>query len=263
MTRRSNMTRRQRAAMRARGKTGLLLLAEDEEEEDVDPARPGPAPRGRPKTDIPPGTPVRRLPPGAAGGVLPFDWPNAGRRVSNKSLKRDMEDLVRVAEQHGCRVKPGKHWKLLCPSGEIVISSKTPSDQRALLNFRAQLRRAGVPVQNPHQVDPVRQLADRLASSPLRRENLRRRSDKIRELEQRLRKLEDHHASIEDILDRQKPSPNEAKELRKDLFRLETEIEDIEQHIAQLEATIELEGDIIGERPPKPTWGIVRTRNRR
>lgn len=73
----------------------------------------------------------------------------------NPSLKREMEALVREAVELGCRVKEGRHWKLLCPGGTMVVTSKTPSDWRGVANFRAQLRRAGVQVgrrQNPAKV---------------------------------------------------------------------------------------------------------------
>ncbi|MDP3910178.1 MAG: hypothetical protein Q8Q14_07280 [Gemmatimonadales bacterium] len=44
----------------------------DEDEEDVDAS---PRARGR-RTEIPAGTPIRRLPPGVAEGTLPLHWPN-------------------------------------------------------------------------------------------------------------------------------------------------------------------------------------------
>lgn len=158
MTRRANLTPSQKAAVRHRAETGRMFLVEEELEEEVpEQPRPGPGRRRPPATEIPPGTPIRRLPPGGAEGATPFDWPNPAMTAvantgprSNRSLKSDVERLVRQAEAQGCRIKSGRHWKLLCPGG-IVIVSKTPSDPNVLRYIRSDLRRAGVVIPNPRQ----------------------------------------------------------------------------------------------------------------
>jgi predicted RNA binding protein YcfA (HicA-like mRNA interferase family) len=59
-------------------------------------------------------------------------------------MRHDLERLLRQASACGWQVARtrGGHWRLLHPSGGIVVMSSTPGDRRALLNMRAQLRRA-------------------------------------------------------------------------------------------------------------------------
>jgi hypothetical protein len=59
-------------------------------------------------------------------------------------VKRDLKQMLRRAEASGWSVAPTRsgHWKLLHPAGGIVVTGSTPSDYRALRNFRAQMRRA-------------------------------------------------------------------------------------------------------------------------
>ena len=59
-------------------------------------------------------------------------------------MKHDLKQVLRQAQAHGWRVQPtrGGHWRLRHPGGGIVVTSSTPSDHRALANFKAQLRRA-------------------------------------------------------------------------------------------------------------------------
>jgi predicted RNA binding protein YcfA (HicA-like mRNA interferase family) len=59
-------------------------------------------------------------------------------------MKHDLARLLRQASACGWQlVRTRKsHWLLRHPSGAVVVTSGTPSDQRALRNTRAQLRRA-------------------------------------------------------------------------------------------------------------------------
>lgn len=41
-------------------------------------------------------------------------------------------------------VTNGGHLKWAAPNGEVVFSSRTPSDRRAVMNLRADLRRRGL-----------------------------------------------------------------------------------------------------------------------
>jgi hypothetical protein len=59
-------------------------------------------------------------------------------------MRRDLERLLRRARASGwvvARTRSG-HWRLRYWGGGIVVIGSTPSDHRALRNFRAQLRRA-------------------------------------------------------------------------------------------------------------------------
>jgi predicted RNA binding protein YcfA (HicA-like mRNA interferase family) len=59
-------------------------------------------------------------------------------------MRHDLAKLLRQASACGWQVTRtrGGHWRLRHPGGVVVVMSSTPSDRRALLNFRAQLRRA-------------------------------------------------------------------------------------------------------------------------
>lgn len=65
-------------------------------------------------------------------------------RVADPEIRR----LVEAAKRHGCRVekKGSGHLAVYAPNGDIVNLPFTPSDHRAVLNCRSQLRRAGVRV---------------------------------------------------------------------------------------------------------------------
>ncbi len=51
--------------------------------------------------------------------------------------------INRIAEQHGCTVEPtrGGHLRIRHMNGKSTTVSATPSDKRALLNVRADVRR--------------------------------------------------------------------------------------------------------------------------
>jgi predicted RNA binding protein YcfA (HicA-like mRNA interferase family) len=58
-------------------------------------------------------------------------------------MRHDLERLLRAARASGwvvARTKGG-HWLLRHPAGGTVVMSSTPSDRRALANFRSQVRR--------------------------------------------------------------------------------------------------------------------------
>lgn len=59
--------------------------------------------------------------------------------------KKDVRQIIELCQQHGWRVRHGKHWIVYSPIAgkRPVFIGSTPSDHRALLNIRARLRRAG------------------------------------------------------------------------------------------------------------------------
>lgn len=61
-------------------------------------------------------------------------------------LPRNVKDLQRLAEAQGwtCEKTTGGHHKWTSPDGQIVGHSGTPSDWRAIDNFRAELKRKGL-----------------------------------------------------------------------------------------------------------------------
>lgn len=63
-------------------------------------------------------------------------------------MKREVTRLLAQCREAGCTVRQTKsgHWQVLVPGGPIVVTGSTPSDHRAIKNFCAALRRAGVPV---------------------------------------------------------------------------------------------------------------------
>ena len=61
--------------------------------------------------------------------------------MANKS---EFKAIVKSAERQGWTITPGrKHVKWQAPSGQVVFSSATPSDHRAVLNHLSLLRRHG------------------------------------------------------------------------------------------------------------------------
>ena len=59
-------------------------------------------------------------------------------------MKKDIRRVFKALEAQGWRIDRGKrHFKCKAPNGGLVTIPSTPSDHRALLNARAQLRRAG------------------------------------------------------------------------------------------------------------------------
>lgn len=61
-------------------------------------------------------------------------------------LPKDQEGLFKLAKAQGWRIDrtTGGHWRLESPQKQVVITSGTPSDFRAVKNFRGQLKRAGL-----------------------------------------------------------------------------------------------------------------------
>lgn len=64
------------------------------------------------------------------------------------SSKKDVEQLIRRLEDHGCTVVRTKrgHWRVLIPGGGLYFMAASPSDSRAVANAIAGLRRKGVPL---------------------------------------------------------------------------------------------------------------------
>ena len=61
------------------------------------------------------------------------------------SIKKEVQDLVEQAEKQGwkvVRVNSG-HRKWMSPTGSIVFTSCTPSDNRALFRIKRDLRNNG------------------------------------------------------------------------------------------------------------------------
>lgn len=61
-------------------------------------------------------------------------------------LAKEVKKLVGVARKQGWTVEMGKscHWRFVPPTGRIVFTGSTPSDQRALKNLRRDLRHQGL-----------------------------------------------------------------------------------------------------------------------
>lgn len=61
-------------------------------------------------------------------------------------MKREVARLLSLAREQRAAVRQTKsgHWQVRVPGGAIVVTGSTPSDHRAVKNFRAQLRRAGI-----------------------------------------------------------------------------------------------------------------------
>jgi hypothetical protein len=71
------------------------------------------------------------------------------------SMKQDLADLRKFAEKHGWIVEETNsgHLRWVPPDGgPVAFSPKTPSDYRGVRNFRAQLRRRGLPREDGHVV---------------------------------------------------------------------------------------------------------------
>lgn len=60
--------------------------------------------------------------------------------------RKEVRRLARAAADAGWDVKRtgGGHLRFLPPEGKPLFMSSTPSDFRAVTNFRAQLRRSGL-----------------------------------------------------------------------------------------------------------------------
>lgn len=57
-------------------------------------------------------------------------------------MDKDTRRFIRQWTKRGARLKRGKkHGKLVLPNGRTVIVALTPSDRRALLNLRAEVKR--------------------------------------------------------------------------------------------------------------------------
>ena len=65
----------------------------------------------------------------------------------------DLKALQAHAEAHGWRVEVGgRHLKWRGPKGQLVVSAITPSDHRALMNIKSDLRKRGLPLpEHPHK----------------------------------------------------------------------------------------------------------------
>lgn len=61
------------------------------------------------------------------------------------SNDKDINDALNAAvRQYGCKVSVtgSSHLKITFPGGVIAFGPRTPSDRRAAVNFKAQLKRA-------------------------------------------------------------------------------------------------------------------------
>lgn len=68
------------------------------------------------------------------------------KKHSVQELPRETKSLVDLAKEQGWEHSrtSGGHHRLVSPLGRIVMMSGTPSDYRAVKNFRAQLKRSGL-----------------------------------------------------------------------------------------------------------------------
>ncbi len=63
--------------------------------------------------------------------------------------RKRLQDLIKIAISEGwvVELKPrSSHYKWVSPRGEIVFTSSTPSDRRALERIQSDLRRSGLDV---------------------------------------------------------------------------------------------------------------------
>jgi hypothetical protein len=63
--------------------------------------------------------------------------------------KKDLAILMKIALKAGWRVEltKGGHYKWIAPNSlDLIYSSSTPSDNRALANLKQDLRRSGLDV---------------------------------------------------------------------------------------------------------------------
>lgn len=62
----------------------------------------------------------------------------------SRHTDKDLEAVLREAEDKGWRVEKGKYWKLLCPNSCKCMKTVklTPSGANYLTNLRGQLKRA-------------------------------------------------------------------------------------------------------------------------
>jgi hypothetical protein len=59
-----------------------------------------------------------------------------------------MTKLLRAAKKLGCSVErtSGGHWKVITPSGEVIIAAFSPRSAKSVHDIRHRLRRAGVDI---------------------------------------------------------------------------------------------------------------------
>lgn len=83
-------------------------------------------------------------------------------------LPVDTDDLLELAEEQGWKIdRTGKnHYKLTSPEGQIVGHSGTPSDHRAILNFRAELKRKGLLPYVAPPMEPALPVEQEVESTP-------------------------------------------------------------------------------------------------
>lgn len=63
-----------------------------------------------------------------------------------KVVNPEIRKLVRIAEKSGwaSRLSKGGHIRLQHPTNGLVFGPSTPSDHRAIKNFRSELKKRGV-----------------------------------------------------------------------------------------------------------------------
>lgn len=63
-------------------------------------------------------------------------------------MNRDLQHLLRRARDLGATVtyRRSGHYRISSLGGAVVFTASTPSDHRTVLNTRAVLRRAGLPI---------------------------------------------------------------------------------------------------------------------
>lgn len=69
-------------------------------------------------------------------------------RADMRGLPKQLQDMLLVCLSQGWRAEytAGDHIRVFPPKGSPISTSQTASDRRAYLNWRGQLRRAGLDI---------------------------------------------------------------------------------------------------------------------
>jgi predicted RNA binding protein YcfA (HicA-like mRNA interferase family) len=60
-------------------------------------------------------------------------------------VKADLKKILKALADQGWKItqRRSSHYRLQSPNGDVYFAGSTPSDRRAVLNLRADLRRMG------------------------------------------------------------------------------------------------------------------------
>lgn len=70
------------------------------------------------------------------------------KRAKHITSNKDLRRLLCAIEEQGftIEIRRAGHLKVTAPTGQVFFTGSSPSDKRAILNFRSQLRKAGAQV---------------------------------------------------------------------------------------------------------------------